>query len=95
MLYMVGVTLLATLMAAAVRMAFRDEYIVVLHWDRVGYFVLERSDGTRYQTIGPLRVPWAVARYAPQAMSFAMANAHARLRDWAAAHKVGVLGAKV
>jgi hypothetical protein len=36
-----------------------------------------------------------VARYAPQAMSFAMANAHARLRDWAAAHKVGVLGAKV
>jgi hypothetical protein len=95
MLYLVGVTLLAALTAAAVRKAFRDEYLVVLHWDRVGYFVLERSDGARYQTIGPLRVPWAVARYAPQAMAFAMANAHARLRDWATAHKVGVLGAKV
>jgi hypothetical protein len=95
MLYMVGVTLLAALSAAAVRRAFRDEYLVVLHWDRVGYFVLERNDGTRYQTIGPLRVPWAVVRYAPQALALAAASAHARLHDRAAAHKVGVLGAKV
>jgi hypothetical protein len=95
MLYIVGVTLLAALSAAAVRRAFRDEYLVVLHWDRIGYFVLERRDGVRYQTIRPLRVPWAVVRYAPQALALAMANAHARLRDWATAHKVGVLGAKV
>jgi hypothetical protein len=94
MLYIVGVALLAVLWAA-VRKAFRDEYLVVLHWDRIGYFVLERRDGVRYQTIGALRVPGAVARYAPQAMSFAMANAHARARSWATAHKAAVLGAKV
>jgi hypothetical protein len=92
MFYVVGVLIL---LAAAVAAAFRAEHLVLLHWDRVGSFLLEHVGGGRYEKIAFSAAPLAVARFVARRTAVGWAATRRRARTWAQAHRPHPLGAKL
>ncbi len=95
MLYLVGVTLLVAVPAAAFWRAIRREDLVILHWDRVGFIVLARAEGGRYGLISPTRLPEVVARSAMHRPGLRAWHEGSRLRRWAPARREQALSARI
>lgn len=64
MLYLVLVVAVAVLgLAWLGARAYRDEYLMVLHWPNSGTLFFERGDGGRYRKVAVAALPLAAVRY--------------------------------
>jgi hypothetical protein len=95
MIYNVGVTLLVAVPAAAFWRALRQEDLVILHWDRVGFIVLARAEGGRYGVISPARLPEVVARSLMHRPGLRAWDERSRLQRWAPARREQALSARI
>jgi hypothetical protein len=90
MLYLALMAAVAVGVAWLGARAYRDEYLVVLHWHGAGTVWFERRDGERYTPLSVAALPLAALRYAGRAASLRMAHGAAAEKQVAAPTKAAL-----